>query len=314
MTLSMLLPHAGFFALGLIWQWVKFFDLPAAVLRRHINALVFSLLLPAYTLSHLWHAKLSMNMVITSAMILFSVLICFTLAWFWLKGKRWAGPTKGGMLLAAVFPAVFALGIPVVSATTGIWAQRLAIETGALVILPLLFTLGSHFAYRLGDKSKQALPKPLMLHQMPMFWAVVAGLGLNYFMVAVPVELNLWLKNLSAGVFPLLLVATGASLRWNNAWGRFVLKILPLFVISLIIAPLLVWLAAQLLDYAKLKTLTSLIVLAGLPAMTLGFTICERYRLDVTAYNLVFSATSLLSLVTIPAWIYVIQTGWLPLR
>lgn len=313
MLLSMLLPHAGFITLGLVWQWLKFFDLTAVVLRRHLNALVFSLLLPAYILSYLWHAKLSMNMFISSGLILFSVLVSLALCWFWLKGKKWAGPTKGAMLLAAGFPAVFALGVPVVSISTAIWAQRLAIEAGALVVLPLLFSLGSHVAYRLGDKSKQALPKPLMLHKMPMFWAVVTGLALNYFMIAEPVELNLWLKNLSAGVFPLLLVATGASLRWNKAWGRFVLKMLPLFVITLIVAPLLVWLAAQLLDYDKPKTLTSLILLAGLPAMTLGFSICERYRLDVTAYNLVFSATSVLSVVTIPGWIYAIKVGWLPL-
>lgn len=311
MLLSTLLPHAGFITLGLLWQRLRFFDLPAAALRRHLNALIFSLLLPAYTLTYLWHVKLSIDMLISSAMILFSVLITLVLSWWWLKGKKWAAPTKGGMLLATVFPAVFALGVPAVSFTTGIWAQRLALEAGALVILPVLFSLGSLLAHRLGDKSKQPLPRPLMLHQMPMTWAVAAGLGLNYFVIATPVAVDLWLKNLSATVFPLLLVATGASLRWSRPWGRFLVKLLPLFLLSLLMAPLLVWLLGQLLEFNKPKTMTSLMILAGLPAMTLGFTLCERYRLDATAYNLVFTATSVLAMVTIPLWIYAIQMGWL---
>jgi predicted permease len=307
-----LLAYGGYMGLGLSWQFLKPFKIPAAVLRRHLNALIYSVLLPAYLLLYLWQVRLGMEMLRQALMYLAVILLTLATSWLWLRGRRWAGGVKGALILATAFPAVFGLGLPLVSAVTGPWASGLALQAGGLVVLPLLFTLGSGLAHWLADKS-QPLPSPLMLHEMPAAWAVAAGLLCNFFRLPLPEPLMMWLRQLSDSVVPLLLIAVGASLLWRKSWNRIALKLIPLILLSLLVAPLLIWSVAQLIGVRGPQTLTSMMLLAMMPAMTLGFSLCERYRLDMVAYNIMYTATSVLTLVTVPLLFQALQRGWLPL-
>jgi predicted permease len=114
-------------------------------------------------------------------------------------------------------------------------------------------------------------------------------------------------------VVPLLLVAVGASLMWRKSWNKIAIKLLPLVLLSLLVAPLLVWGAAWLVGIRGPQTLTSMLLLAMMPSMTLGFSLVERYRLDMVAYSVMYTATSVLSLLTVPLLFQALQRGWLPL-
>jgi len=309
--LSELLAYGGYLGLGLAWQPLKPFKVPAAVLRRHLNALIYSILLPAYLLLYLWQVRLNVQILRQSLMSLAVILVVLGLSWLWLKGRRWSRGVKASLLLATGFPAVFGLGLPLVSAASGPWASGLALQVGGLVILPLLFSLGSVFAYRMGDKS-QPLPAPVMLHAMPAAWAVVAGLAFNFFRLPLPEALMMWLRQLSDSVVPLLLMAVGASLMWRKSWNKIAIKLIPLILLSLLVAPLLIWTEAWLFGVRGPQTLTSMMLLAMMPSMTLGFSLCERYRLDLMAYSVMYTATCVLSLLAVPLLFLAMQRGWLP--
>jgi predicted permease len=304
--------YAGYLGLGLAWQPLKPFKIPAAVLRRHLNALIYSVLLPAYLLLYLWQVRLKVEILLQSLIYLLVFLLILGGGWLLLRRKRWTSGVKASLMLAAAFPAVFGLGLPLVSATIGPWASGLALQAGGLVVLPLMFSLGSIMAHRMGDKS-QPLPSPLMLHQMPAFWAVAAGLGFNAFHLPLPEPLMMWLRQLSDSVVPLLLMAVGASLIWRRNWNKIAIKLLPMILLSLLVAPLLVWGAAYLIGVRGPQTLTSMMLLAMMPSMTLGFSLCERYRLDLMAYSVMYTATSVLSLLSVPLLFQALQRGWLPL-
>jgi len=307
-----LLAYAGYLGLGLAWQPLKPFKLPAAVLRRHLNALIYSILLPAYLLLYLWQVRLNIEVLRQSLMYLGVILLTLGLAWLWLKGRRWTSGVKAALLLATAFPAVFGLGLPLVSATIGPWASGLALQAGGLVVLPLLFSLGSVLAQRMGDKN-QPLPSPVMLHVMPAAWAVVAGLAFNFFRLPLPEALMMWLRELSDSVVPLLLMAVGASLMWRKSWNKIAIRLIPLMLLSLLVAPLLIWTEAWLFGVRGPQTLTSMMLLAMMPAMTLGFSLVERYRLDMVAYSVMYTATSVLSLLSVPLLYQALQRGWLPI-
>ena len=307
-----LLAYSGYMGLGLLWQGLKPFKVPAAVLRRHLNALIYSLLLPAYLLLYLWQVRLSMEMLRQALIYLAVILVTLAASWLWLKGRRWTSGVKAALILATAFPAVFSLGMPLVSTLTGHWAAGLALQAGALVVLPLLFSMGTALSHHMADKS-QPLPSRIMLHEMPVVWAVVAGLLFNYFRLPLPEPLMMWLRQLSDGMVPLLLIAVGASLLWRKSWNRIAVKLLPLMLLSLLVAPLLIWSVAQFIEVRGPQTLTSMMLLAMMPSMTLGFSLCERYRLDMVAYNVMFTATTVLSLVTVPLLFQALQRGWLPM-
>ncbi|MBD3671400.1 MAG: AEC family transporter [Gammaproteobacteria bacterium] len=307
-----LLPYLGYIAIGLGWQYLKPFQITANLLRRYLNAIIFSILVPAYLLLFLWQVKFSAHLGRQLLMFLVVVTGMFAVSWLLLHRKKWSGAVKASLILAASMPAVFALGMPVVGTTTGTWAVGMAVEFGALVVLPLMFSLGSLLAYRLADKS-QPLPPPIMLHEMPAIWAALAGLVLNVFEIRMPDGFSLWLRQLTDGMLPLLLITVGTSLIWRKSWNRIAIKLLPLLLISVFMPPLMIWGMAQVFGVRGPQTLATMMILSMLPSMALGFTLCERYRLDIVAYNIMFTATTVLALLSIPLLLAAMGRGWLPL-
>lgn len=313
---SELLAYAGYLGLGLAWQPIKPFRIPAALLRRYLNALIYSVLLPAYLLLYFWQVRLSFEVLRRSLIFLAVVLVLLGISWLLIRRRRWTSGVKASLLLATAFPAVFGLGMPLVSALIGPWAGGLALQVGGLVTLPILFTLGSYLAHRMADKGQdpsQKPPSPIMLHQMPAAWAVAGGLACNLLHLNLPEPLMMWLRQLSDSVVPLLLMAVGTSLVWRKSWGRIAVKLIPLILLSAIVAPMLVWGAAWAVGMRGPQTLTAMMLLALMPSMTLGFSVIERYRLDMVAYNLMYTATSVLSLLTVPLFFEGLHRGWIPL-
>ncbi len=107
-------------------------------------------------------------------------------------------------------------------------------------------------------------------------------------------------------LIPLLLLSVGLSLNWQKNWNNQLVGVIPVVVIQLILVPLLMWAMASLFGSAGVKTTKALLFDSMLPATLFGFVMCERYKLDTTAYAMAFTATSVLSLITVPFWYNVI--------
>jgi hypothetical protein len=92
---------------------------------------------------------------------------------YWLLGRAFKFERKalGGMILAAGFPNVTYLGLPVLEQTFGSWARSVVIQMDLFAASPLLFTLGIVVArhYGNGKSAKSESVWPYL--NTPPFWA-----------------------------------------------------------------------------------------------------------------------------------------------
>ena len=136
----------------------------------------------------------------------------------------------------------------------------------------------------------------------PLLWGALAGLVFNLFDISLPG----WLGGIEGAVygvlFALLILATTLVVTWKDEWTTQVVEALPAVGIKLVLVPLTMWGMVELFGSPGAKTTQALLLDGMLPAALLGFAACERYKLDTNAYAMAFSATTLLSLVTVPVW------------
>ena len=109
------------------------------------------------------------------------------------------------------------------------------------------------------------------------------------------------LSILGSAVIPIMLFAIGLALKQGFYEVRQLPSVIPVIVIQLFIMPLVVLGTALLL--AMPQDLRLAVVLEGaMPSMALGVVLCDRYGLNTGIYAAAVTATTLLSLVTLPLW------------
>ena len=286
--------------IGALWRPVRPGGQEADSVRAAISALVYYLLLPALILSVLWEAPLGTESWRISLSASGGVLALLGLTWILLRLARASRVVTGTLLLASAWPNATYLGLPVLEATFGNWARRIAIQYDLFACSPLLLTVGVLIAshYGRGDDPRSPL---LALLKVPPLWAALAAVVLNLAGPAPPPSLERLLGDLGQGVPALMLLALGMSLSWGRpGWER-----LPPIGLALVLQ-----LAVQPLLVAVLASLTGLtgdvhraVSLEGaMPTMVLGLVLCDRYGLDTGLYAAIVTVTTAASLVTLPLW------------
>lgn len=277
------------------------------LLRRGLTDCVYYLLLPALVLDALWRTDLGWDSLRIAGLAAAGVLAGFWLAATGCRLCRVAEPTRGALILAAAFPNVTYLGLPVLEATFGPWARGVAIQYDLFACTPLLLTLGILTARRLGTVDSggatQGVVRPLL--QVPALWAALLAVILNVLDSAQPVAVASLLRLLGNAVAPLMLIALGLGLGWLGAAPRQLLRVVPVLLIQLLLMPLLVWglaLAAGL----DSQLLAPVVLEAAMPSMVLGMVICDRYGLDSAFYAMAVTFSTALSLITLPLWYQVL--------
>ncbi|HEY9199698.1 MAG TPA: AEC family transporter [Gammaproteobacteria bacterium] len=271
-------------------------------LRRGLTDIVYYLLLPALVLDALWRTDLGWDSLRIAALAASGVLAALWLAG---AGCRWckvAAPTRGALMLAAAFPNVTYLGLPVLEATFGPWARGVAIQYDLFACTPLLLTVGILTARRHGtvtDSDSGGVVRPLL--QVPALWAAVLGVLLNQSGVAPPAVVESLLRLLGNAVAPLMLIALGLGLVWLGFASRSLLRVLPVLLIQLLLMPLLVW-GLALASGLNAVLLAPVVLEAAMPSMVLGMVLCDRYGLDTPFYATAVTLSTALSMVTLPLW------------
>lgn len=290
---------------GLAWRIRPPHGLDADHSRAVLTALVYYFLLPAMVLEVLWRTPLNLNSLRISLVAVSGVLITLPVMWGVYRGiLRQPGMVVGALVLAAVFPNVTYLGLPVLEATFGPWARSVAIQYDLFACLPLLFTLGVVFAKAHGTDGK---PENvfLTLLKVPSLWAALVGALLGAAHTTPPPWLENWLKLLGQPVVPLMLISLGMSLRLETlSWQKFWL-ISPALLMQLLLLPYLILHLAMGVGLQD-EWRTATILEAAMPSMVLGIVLCDRYHLDSSLYAATVTISTLLSLLTLPAWY-----GWL---
>jgi hypothetical protein len=290
---------------GALWQILAPRHIPALAHRRALTDLVFFILLPALVLDVIWGAplditSLKISLSALSALAGSALLMSLVLKLFTLNRTQ-----QGALMLAAIFPNATYLGLPVTNQVLGSWSNSVVLQFDLFACTPVLMTFGILLANHFGNDGRDVHPLR-ELSRVPPLWAVAVALVLNVLSVPRPEIVHNTLTTLSGAVVPLMLIALGMSIRWDTMRARYLPLLLPVALISLLLAPALVFLVSHGLQMPE-SISTAVVLLAAMPTMIFGIVICERYGLDSGLYAAAVFFTTLISIVSLTIWFH-----WLP--
>jgi predicted permease len=288
-------------ACGLGWRFAEPAGLSAEKTRLVLTSLVYHLLLPALVLDVLWSADIGLHSFQYTLLGVGSII--FAMLCLWLIGAlfKFEHRRLGAMILAAAFPNVTYLGLPVLEQTFGAWARSVVIQMDLFAATPLLFTVGAAVARHYGEDSAEK-PKPLWLFfNAPPFWAAAIAVLLNINGLQAPLWLTGVLQKLSAGVVPLMLFSLGLALSWKAVTVRNIPYVIPVVLIKMALMPLF---AMVLVGYLPITGgyRAAAVLDLSMPSMVLGIVFCDRYRLDSSLYAMAVTVTTAISLIALPYW------------
>ena len=303
--LSVMLQMSVLIAIGIALQRFAPAHIPALAHRRALTDLVFYILLPALVLNVMWQAPLNITSIKISMTALSGIFTSLFLMWaiislLSMSGLNISKPQKGALLIAGTFPNSTYLGLPVTAQVLGDWTQATVLKYDLFACTPMVLTVGVLIAHYFGDNKSDIHPFRELLKVPPLWALALAGL-LNVANMPQPIPVHNALSILGGGVVPLMLIALGMSIRWDTIKLKYLPLLLPVSLVSLLIAPLVVCYVASAL-HVPTDTLTVSVILAAMPTMIFGIVLCERYQLDSGLYAAAVFLTTVLSIGTLTVW------------
>lgn len=286
---------------GIYWQLFKPLGLGAEETRKVLTSVVYYFFLPAMVLEVLWTADVGAQSLQYTLLAIPTIL--FGMLSLWLTGRFFKFDNRrfGAVLLAASFPNVTYLGLPVLEQTFGAWARSVVIQIDLFATAPLLFTLGIATVRHYGQDSENKHQPLWTFLNTPPFWAAGCAVLLNLNGIDAPEWLMKTLKLLSAAVVPLMLFSLGLALSWKSVKFKNIPYILPVVLIKMLIAPCFAYFLVEQLPLANNLKAAAVLDLA-MPSMVIGIVLCDRFRLDSSLYAMAVTVTTAISLITLPLW------------
>jgi predicted permease len=287
-------------ACGTLWNKLAPNHITALSHRRAITDLVFYILLPALVLDVIWSAPLDSSSYQISLLAIAGLATGMLAMWLVLRFADTTPAQKGALLLAAAFPNVTYLGLPVMTQVQGAWTNAIILQYDLFACTPMLMTVGMLMSRHYGAPELKLHPLR-ELAKIPPLWAVLIAMVLNFSGSEQPAVIHGALSVLSGAVVPLMLIVLGMSIRWDSLRLRFMPLLLPVVGISLLLVPTaLYWLTP--LSSLTPAIQTTVILASAMPTMVFGIVICERYRLDSALYAAAVAMTTLLSVASLSFW------------
>lgn len=295
---------------GIVWRLYKPLGLEAEDTRKVLTTVVYYFFLPVLVLDVLWRANIGWDSLQYTLLVVPCIL--FGMVMLWLTGKlvRFDNRVMGALILAAGFPNVTYLGLPVLEQTFGTWARSVVIQIDLFATAPLVFTLGIAVVRYYGEDTDEK-PQPLWTFlNAPPFWAAGAAVILNAGGLGIPDWLSPTLKLISSAVVPLMLFSLGLALSWQSVGLKSLVYMFPVVLIKMLLMPVV---AMTLVAYLTLDApyKAAAVLDLAMPSMVIGIVLCDRYRLDSGLYALAVTVTTALSLLTLPFWYGVLGARYL---
>lgn len=299
--ISTLLQMSALIACGAVWRYFSLGGPTADQTRPVLTTVVYYLLLPAMVLDVLWQADIGLHSLQYTLLGIFSSVFAMLAIWLCGRTLKFRNKQMGAVILAAAFPNVTYLGLPVLEQTFGVWAKSVAIQIDLFATTPFLLTLGVMAARYFGKDSVGQGKSFFSFLNIPPFWAAIIAVILNLNGVPIPGWFAGILQKLAAGVVPLMLLSLGLALSWRAVTYRNLPYVLPVIIIKMGLMP---WFA---FGFSRLLTLddnhkAAAVLEMAMPCMVLGIVFCDRYQLDSSLYAMAVTVTTLLSLITLPFW------------
>ncbi len=298
---------------GAGWRLAKPAGLSAEQTRQVLTTVVYYLLLPAMVLDVLWTADIGWHSFQYTLLGMGSLV--FAMLCLWMVGAlfKFEHRRMGAMILAAAFPNVTYLGLPVLEQTFGSWARSVVIQMDLFAVTPLLFTVGVMVARHYGEETAEKPRSVWLFFNAPPFWAAAVAVILNVNGIVAPAWLLGVLQKLSAAVVPLMLFSLGLALSWKAVSFRNIPYVIPVIIIKMALMPLFAMVLVGYLPITGEYRAVAVLDLA-MPSMLLGIVFCDRYRLDSSLYAMAVTVTTAISLIALPFWHGALMNGGLWLR
>jgi malate permease and related proteins len=287
---------------GAGWRWFKPNGLTAEHTRMVLTSSVYYFFLPAMVLDVLWQADIGWQSLQFSIMGCVSILSAIVLGWLPARLFKFSPAKTGAVLLAAAFPNVTYLGLPVLEQAYGAWARSVVIQIDLFAVAPLVFTLGIALSRYYGEDVQTRKHKsPLAFLNAPPFWAAFVAVLLNLNHIPQPLWLAGLLQKCSAAVAPLMIFSLGMALSLNSMRLKNLPYMLPVLLIKLLLMPWLAWQLSGVIGMTGSRQSAAVMDIA-MPSMVLGIVLCDRYKLDSALYASAVTLCTALSLLTLPFW------------
>jgi hypothetical protein len=290
--------------LGLLWSWFNPSRMDSTTIRKVLTDTVYFIFLPALVMKVLWQANLSLDSVKIALVATACVISALLLSLFICRRCKTNRQVTGAIVLAAAFPNATYLGYPVLSNTLGHWAGAVAIQFDLFACTPLLLTIGILLAAYHGNTGEKPHPLLLLL-KVPPLWAALIATSLNLMGIQPVSQMIELFGIMGSAVVPIMLFVIGLALKQGFEETRHMKTVIPVIGIQLFVMPAVALGCAVLFKMSP--DLRHAVVLEGaMPSMALGVVLCDRYGLNTGIYAAAVTASTLLSLITLPLW-----HGWL---
>jgi predicted permease len=249
-------------------------------------------------------ASQSQIIFINSIFILGSFLLAFLIG----KMLRLKKETFRTLFICLGFSNVAYLGFPIL---TQIYGEKVLPTASLIVAIYLfwLFTVGIGYLDYSIDKNKKAAFKNIFrnIFRNPLLISVILGIVAGSTQLILPSVLIKSLDMITASVTPTVLIVIGLFIGKSKI-GKFKSWI-PVFIFSILILtvlPACLYFILKLLGFIP-NQLSSTIILSAMPLAITPFALADKYNLDKDFIARSIVMSTVLSIITLPFWISIIN-------
>ena len=260
------------------------------------NKVVMYILMPCMIFHAIYSADLSLlsKLGILPFVILASSFVTGIVSFFILKQLKLDDRTLWSVLVTVMIANTAFMGYPV---TLGIFGQEGFLRAIFCDIATLCTFLILSFVLilKFGGTVKTAVRK---ITFFPPLWAVVLGLGFNFFNIPIGPVIDNTVNYLGQGAIPLIMIALGLSIDFE-AISRSKSMIAFTSVMKLVFFPVVAFFVAAQLGLIDLQFKIS-VVEAAMPSGMMSLLLSISYKLDYELTSDCILINTVISLITLP--------------
>ncbi|MDP2211194.1 MAG: AEC family transporter [Candidatus Aquicultor sp.] len=285
---------------------IGFFSKRAGLLKRAdnvvLNNIIVYITMPALIFRAVFESELSLSIIKISLLALIIVAASMLTAFVVGRFARSSRPTFGALLIVAAVGNTGYLGFPLTMEIFGIENLIKAVFYDLFGTVIIFFTAGLIVAGRYGDREgkinmvREILLFPPLLGLVAAF--ILKSVGLPKFLLDV-------IGFLAGATVPLIMISIGLALEVGQV-RRYKLELGIVSAIKLFVAPLTALAGATLFGLSRVD-LGITVLEASMPAAMFSMIIGLKYGLDNDFLPAAIVTTTMISLVTIPVWQYVLS-------
>ena len=266
------------------------------------NKIVMYILMPCMIFHAIYSADLSMlsKLGILPFVILASSFVTGIVSYFILKQLKLDEITLWSVLVTVMIANTAFMGYPV---TLGIFGQDgfLRAIFCDMATLCIFLILSFVLIMKFGGTVKTAVKK---ITFFPPLWAVILGLGFNFFNIPIGPVFDNTVNYLGQGAIPLIMIALGLSI-YFSAIKRSKSMIIFTSIMKLAFFPLVAFIVASQLGLVDLQFKIS-VVEADMPSGMMSLLLAITYKLDYELTSDCILINTVISLITLPIIIMIL--------